>query len=132
MVGNVYKTRHTRYGVACGVDRWRSSDLTETSSHTTRGGSSPVDQVNLRIPLEMREYLEKLASAAGSKLHPYLLSLLEAHVDQERDRLAAIYRDDAERAAKTAKRLDNKAASAERKADKKMADSLRTIEDSSA
>ncbi|MEY2591510.1 MAG: hypothetical protein QOJ67_3494 [Acidimicrobiaceae bacterium] len=72
--------------------------------------SDEVEQLNLRVPAATKEFLEKLATASGSKVHPYVLSLLEAHVDGERERLVAIYRKESELAAKTAAALDRRAA----------------------
>jgi hypothetical protein len=88
-----------------------------------------VEQVNLRVPVEIKEYLEKLATSQGTKLHPYVLKLLEDHVAAERASLAEIYRRDADLAAKTAAALDRQAAAAERKIERAVAERSPTIDD---
>lgn len=106
--------------------------MTDSVSRGPTGTASSVEQVNLRLPVELKEYLEKLAGSAGSKLHPYVLGILEGHVSEARARLAEIYRRDAELAARTALALDRQAAAAERRNEAAVSRAAGTIEEKPA
>jgi hypothetical protein len=48
-----------------------------------QGDKSPVEQINIRMPSELRMHLERLAQEDGLKIGPFCLKVFREHIVNE-------------------------------------------------